>query len=51
MIFEDKEGYEVEQGSPNHGLEWGKHLGRYDGCYGVGCIMKTIDVVEHQCKH
>ena len=51
MVFEDKEGNEVEERSPEYGLKGGEYFGGYYRGNGVGCIMKTIDVVEYEGQY
>jgi hypothetical protein len=50
MVFEDEEGSEIEQGSPNHSLKWGEYFGRHHGGDGIRGIMEAVDIVEYQRK-
>src|SRR6266705_524924 len=45
-----KKGGKVENGRPEHCLKGSKDLCRDDGCYGVGCVVKTVDIIEYQGK-
>ena len=51
MILENEKCDEIEHSCPKHSLERGKHLGGNNGRYGIGCIVKTIDIIEddRQC--
>src|SRR5580704_9346102 len=47
-IARDKEGSEVENGRPQHGLERRQYLGRNNRGDGIGGVVKTIDIIEYQ---
>ena len=51
MILENKKGSKVEKCCPYYRLEGGKYLGGNDCCNRVGCVVKTIDVVEDQSQY
>ena len=48
MILKNEEGYKVEESSPYNCLERSKHFGRNNSSYGIGGIMKAIDIIENQ---
>jgi len=45
-----KKGGKVENGCPEYRLKRGKYLCRDDGCYGVGRVVKTVDIIKYQSK-
>jgi hypothetical protein len=46
VIFENEERYHVEKCGPDNRLEGRKYLSGYNGGYGIGGVMKAIDIVE-----
>jgi hypothetical protein len=51
VVFEYEKRKKVEQSSPKNCLERREHFGRNDGSDGIGCIVKTIDVVKYKCQY
>ena len=46
-----KKRQKIEKGSPDYSLKRSQHLGRNNGSYCVGCIMKTVDIVKNQGQY
>ena len=49
MVFKNEVGDKVEYRGPQHCLERCQHFSGNNGCYGIGGIMKSIDIIKDQC--
>jgi hypothetical protein len=50
MIFENEEGYKIEECRPDHGLERRQHFCGNDRCNGICCIVKAVDIIEDKAS-
>jgi hypothetical protein len=51
MVLENEISNNIEKSSPYNRLKWGKHLCGNNRCYGVGSVVKAVDIIKNQGQY